>query len=153
VWGYSSYLVALTALLWAVVLLTFPWWHQTGFAPGAALSSSLAVRGPGARAVPYLPAQLRAIYGEHWWDIVALAGAGTLLLGPWLVTAGSLRGAHQELRRRGPDWWPLGLMVAGTWGLMALGTQQAAGLNSLLAGLMAPEPPWLRWLMWRGQVA
>ena len=122
---------------WAVFLGGFPWFHATAY-PGA-----LSVLGVGPQALQYPGARLSAIFAQRWWDDVALAAAGTLLLAPWLWVAGVQRGAGASRGTLG-RWVVPGLALAG-FVLMAVGTQPL-GLDVLAGGLIAQAAaPWLRW--------
>ena len=146
----ATALVALVA--WVVVLVGFPGFHTTGFAPGGGLGGSLSLLGPGAKSLIYPAHVLRAVYSQRWWDDVALAAAGTLLLAPWQWLGGRADARSQGPTARHPGWWAASL-VGAAWVFMALGTQQSAGLNPLVGGLMASVPGRMRWLGWFAWVA
>ncbi len=138
-WGLA--LLAAGALTcWAVFLGGFPWFHAVAY-PGAS-----SVLGVGPQALQYPAAQLHVIFAQRWWDDVAMAAAGTLLLAPWLWVARGQPGAAPS-RSGGGGWgrWLVPTLVLVSFVLMALGTQ-SFGLDLLAGGLIAQTATWLRWM-------
>ncbi len=137
---------ALVALvLWVVFLAGFPWFHTIGVSLSGGLQGSLSIHGPGPKAVPYPPHVLRAVYSQRWWDDVALAAAGTFLMAPWLWLVHPADAHSHGFQARNTGWRVVAL-VGAAWVFMALGTQQVAGLNPLVGGLLVALPVWLQWV-------
>lgn len=135
--------VALAA--WVVFLAGFPWPHPVGLAATGGLNGSISLLGPGAQALIYPAHVLRAAYSQRWWDDVALAAAAVLLCAPWLWLVGWADALSLAPTARHPGW-EVAALVGAAWLFMALGTQQSAGLNPLVGGLMAAVPGGMRWV-------
>lgn len=117
-------LAAAALACWAVFLGGFPWFQAVAY-PGA--SSVLRV---GPQALRFPADQLSAIFGQRWWDDVAMAAAGTILLAPWLWVA-RLQPGTAPSRSGGDIWgrWLVPTLVLAGFVLMALGTQACGRLD------------------------